>query len=140
MRIPGFIRLGMLAGLVTGTSAGVMYVVNHAYHDNQTYHLSHGQTRYTKVDGIYAHTILTKGDPKHGRNSIVLEKKNHLEARIYIGENGCSSVDQIIIEPTFLNEQERQEYKRGEQNGLKESFFQKADLELQEHCNYFMKR
>lgn len=138
MRLPGFVRAGLLAGILAGTSAGAVYIANLAGHD-QVYYLSEGVTRYTRVDGIYAHTILTKGDKKNGKDYTVLEKRTYLESRTYIGKTGCSSVDTIIIEPTFLNDQPRQEYQRGEYNGLKESFFQKADAELEKQCRELMK-
>lgn len=138
MRVPGFIRAGLLAGILAGTSAGAVYISNLAFHDDQVYYLPEGVLKYTRVDGIYAHTILTRGDKTHGKDSVVLERKTYLETRKYIGNKGCSSVDTIIIEPTFLNHQPRLEYKRGEYNGLKEEFFKKADAELEKQCRELM--
>ena len=129
MKLPGFVRLGMLAGLLSGTSAGVAYIVNLAYNDNQVYYLSNDVTQYRKMDGIYAHTVITRGHPKHGRDYFKLERITFQEKRTYIGEEGCSSIDKIIIEPGFFNNDPRLEYKRGEYHGLKETFFKNADQE-----------
>jgi len=129
MKIPGFVKVPFFTAILAGTGMGVTYVVNLAYNDDQVEYISNDVTQYRKMDGIYAHTVITRGHPKHGKDYFKLERITFQEKRTYIGEEGCSSIDKIIIEPGFQSDQSRMEYQRGEYHGLKESFFKAADEE-----------
>lgn len=138
MKLPGFVRLGMLAGVISGTSAGAMYIANLAYNDDQIYYLSEGVTQYAKVDGIYAHTILTKGDQEFDGNYIKVERKYVDGSKTYIGIDGCSCVDEIIIKTELFGTGPELKYERVKDGVLKEYFFNKADEELEEQCRRFL--
>ena len=129
MKLPGLVKVGLFTGMMASLGAGVAYTINLAYNDDQVDYLSNDVTQYRKMDGIYAHTVITRGHPVHGRDYFKLERITLEESKIFIGKEGCSSIDTIIIEPGFLSDQSRWEYKRGEYHGLKESFFKTADEE-----------
>ena len=137
-RTPFFIKGGIFMGIVAGTAIGFTSLLNHAYNDDQINSLPNGIIQYRKIDGIYANTAITRGDPKFGKDSMTLERNTLQESRKYIGKNGCSFVDIIIVEPGILGDTSRREYHRFENGGVKESFFKKADAEIEEQCKRFM--
>ena len=138
MKLPFFVKAGLFTGILAGIATGVADIVNHAYNDDQINYLPGGIKEYRKIDGLYANTIITKGIPTFGNNSITLERNTLQESRKYVGKSGCSFVDSIIVEPGILGDRSRLEYHRFENGGVKEDLFKKADAEMEEQCRRFM--
>ena len=132
MRLPGFIKMGLFAGLMAASTAGTTYLLNSAYNDDEVLYFLDGAKEYHKVDGLYAHTILTKS-----KNYLQLKRNSLQESKTYISYGGCSSVDAIILKSGLFGTGAPLEYRRITEGELKESLFAKADAELKEQCERF---
>lgn len=136
-RTPLFIKGGMVMGILAGTILGMTYLLNRAYNDDEINIQAHGVIECRKVDGAYANTILTKGDPKNGRDYIKIERNTWNKSRIYIGYKGCSSVDEILLREGVLGAGISLDYRRAKDGELKSEMFANADAEMQEQCARF---
>ena len=136
-RTPLFVKGGIVMGILTGTVIGGSYLLNHTYNDNQATIFSQGFVQFRKVDGAYAHTVLTKGDLHYGKDFVVVQRNSWNKSRTYIGYHGCSSVDEIILQEGVLGTGISLEYTRNKDGELKEHMFAQADLDLQEQCARF---
>ena len=107
--VRGLVGIGLFGAAATGFPAFLNYVYNH----NQVYTLSNGVTQYKKMDGIiYAHTILTKGDPKHGKDYRKLERITLQESRTYMDFDGDGKVDDYTLKSGLLGDIPTLNYKR----------------------------
>ena len=101
MRAASFVKAGLLAGILAGLGTGITYIVNNAYNDSVK-SKSNDIAQYKIVDGIFASTVITKGDPVFGKDYTKIEQSNLNETRIYIGYRSCFYVDEIIIRPELF--------------------------------------
>ena len=136
-RIPRFVRGGSVTLFTAGTVIGLAALLNHGYNCNQTRVLSPGVIEFRKMDGAYAHTIVTKGDPHYGKDSVKIERNSWNKSRTYVGYSGCSSVDEIILQEGILGTGISLEYTRNKDSKLKQHMFDLADGEMQEQCRRF---
>lgn len=136
-RTPLFIKGGILMGILAGTAISGTYLLNNAYNNDEVYLRAPGVTEYRKVDGAYANTILIKGDTRYGRSYVKVERNTWNNSRIYIGYQGCSSVDEIILQEGPLGTGEALVYEREKYGELKSGMFVKADREMKEQCARF---
>ena len=124
-------------GIVTGTVLGATYLLNHAYNDDQKTDLSHKVTEFRKVDGVYAHTVITKSNSRYGKDSIKVERNTWNKSTVYIGYKGCSSVDEIVIHDGVFGTGNSLRYERSKDGELKKQIFNQADMEMEEQCQRF---
>ena len=134
---PKLFRGLVLAGSFSAVSLGLVAGINYALNHDQTELFPHGVIKYRKMDHIYAHTIITKGDPIHGKDYVVLERCTFQESRTYISKSGCSRVYTLAIDPGILRNRARKEYHRFDLSRAEEELFKTADAELQQQCRRF---
>ena len=138
MKLPGLVKAGLFTGMMTGIGTGFTSLVNRAFNDDQVDYLSNDVTQYRKIDGIYAHTILTRGDEEFGRNYVRLERHTIDGSRTYIGYHGASYVDTIIVRTELFGSGPELKYLREKDGPSKEHFFNKANAEIEEQFRRFM--
>ncbi|MEK6905107.1 MAG: hypothetical protein AABX24_01775 [Nanoarchaeota archaeon] len=137
MRAASFVKAGLLAGILAGLGTGITYIVNNAYNDSVK-SKSNDIAQYKIVDGIFASTVITKGDPVFGKDYTKIEQSNLNETRIYIGYRSCFYVDEIIIRPELFGTGTELKYDREKDALLKEELFLRIDIEMEEQCRRFM--
>src|SRR3989344_1678240 len=128
-RIPFFVKGGIFIGILAGTGIGGTYLLNNTYNNDEMTVLAPGVFEFRKVDGAYANTLLIKGDPRYGKDSITVQQNNWNRSRTYIGYHGCSSVDEIILREGFLGTGAPLEYTKNKDRDLKQHMFAQADQE-----------
>ena len=137
MKTASFVKAGLLAGVLSGLGMGITYIVNNMY-PGPVKSQSNDAAQYKIVDGLFASTVITKGDPKYGKDYTKIEQSNLNETRIYIGYHSCFYVDEIIIRPELFGTGTELKYDREKDAILKEELFLKVDIEMEEQCRRFM--
>ncbi|MBI4147305.1 hypothetical protein HY494_01490 [Candidatus Woesearchaeota archaeon] len=137
MKAASFVKAGLLAGVLAGLGTGITYLVNNAYNDSVKSPFN-DVAQYKIVDGLFASTVITKGDPKYRKDYTKIEQSNLNETRIYIGYHGCFYVDEITIRPELFGTGTELKYDREKDALLKEELFLRVDIEMEEQCRRFM--
>lgn len=129
----GMIAVGLFGAAVVGFPAFLNYVSNY----NQVYSLPNGVTQYRKMDGVYAHTILTKGDPDYGKEYCKVVRNTLEESREYIDVDGNKLVDIYILKRGPFGDLPTLTYNRKKDFRNKEDLFKRADIVLRSQYHRF---
>lgn len=141
-KVPKWVRGLAGIGLFSAAATGFPAFLNYVYNNNQVYNLSNGVTQYKKMDGIYAHTNLTTGDHKHGKDYRKLEIITLQESRTYIDFDGDGKVDDYTLKSGLFGDIPTLNYKREkdyEVDGelFKNELFLRADAVIKAQYNRF---
>ena len=137
LRTPLFIKGGMVMGFFAATVMTTTYLLNLGYNGDERKVFKNGAIECRQVDGVYAHTIVTKSHPRYGKDSIIVEQNSWNKSRFYIGYKGCSSVDEIITKEGILGTGDSLHYLRSKDGEIKQEMFAQADAKMQEQCERF---
>ena len=136
-KVPKSVRflaaVGLFGAAVVGFPAFLNYVNNH----DQVFSLPNGVTQYRKMDGIYAHTILTKGNPDYGKEYCKVVRNTLEASREYIDVDGDKLVDIYILKSGPFGDLPTLTYNRKKDFDNKKDLFKKVDIVLRSQYHRF---